>query len=64
MGGKPLVCELNEYESVGKEKAKPEYIVTFNEDRNTILVVECKKSLKDHESEKKNMPQEYAVDGK
>lgn len=63
MGGKPLICELNDYESVGTGKAKPEYIVTFNEDKNTILVVECKKSLKDHESEKKNMPQKYAVDG-
>lgn len=63
MGGKPLICDLNDYESIGTGRAKPEYIVTFNEDKNTILVVECKKSLKDHESEKKNMPQKYAVDG-
>ena len=63
MGGKPLVCDLDDYDSVGTGKAKPEYIVTFNADKNTILVVECKKSVKNHESEKKNMPQKYAVDG-
>ena len=38
MGGKPLVCELDDYDSVGTGKAKPEYIVTFNADKNTILV--------------------------
>lgn len=63
MGGKPVVCELNDYVTTGTGRAKPEYIVTFNEDKNTILLVECKKSLKDHESERKDMPQKYAVDG-
>lgn len=63
MGGKPVICELNDYETTGTGRAKPEYIVTFNEDKNTILLVECKKSLKDHESERKDMPQKYAVDG-
>jgi len=37
--------------------------VTFNEDKNTILLIECKKSVKQHESEKHNMPKKYAVDG-
>ncbi len=63
MGGKPALCELDDYSTSGTGRAKPEYIVTFNEDKNTILIVECKKSLKDHVSEKKDMPQKYAVDG-
>ena len=63
MGGKPTLCELDDYSTTGTGRAKPEYIVTFNEDKNTILIVECKKSLKDHVSEKKDMPQKYAVDG-
>lgn len=63
MGGKPAICELNDMITTGSGKAKPEYIVTFDNDKNTILLVECKKSLKDHESLKKDMPQKYAVDG-
>jgi len=63
MGGKPIECALDDYETVGTGRAKPEYIVTFNEDKNTILLVECKKSIKEHSSEDKNKPQKYAVDG-
>ena len=63
MGGKPLICDIHDYATVGKGKAKPEYIVTFDNDKSTILLIECKKSLKDHESIDKNMPQKYAVDG-
>ena len=63
MGGKPTICSLDDYDTVGTGRAKPEYIVTFNNDRNTIILVECKKSTKDHESMEKNMPQKYAVDG-
>lgn len=63
MGGKPAICRLDDYITVGSGKAKPEYIVTFNEDKNTIILVECKKSTKKHESIEKNMPQKYAVDG-
>ena len=50
-------------QAVGTGRAKPEYIVTFNKDKNTIILVECKKSIKEHESSEKNMPQKYAVDG-
>lgn len=63
MGGKPAVCKLNDMITTGSGKAKPEYIVTFDNDKNTILLVECKKLLKDHESLNKDMPQKYAVDG-
>ena len=63
MGGKPVFCPLDDYDTVGPGKAKPEYIVTFNKDKDTIILVECKKSIKEHESLEKNMPQKYAVDG-
>ena len=63
MGGKPAFCPLDDFDTVGPGKAKPEYIVTFNKDKNTIILVECKKSIKEHESLEKNMPQKYAVDG-
>lgn len=53
MGGKPTVCSIDDYSTVGVGKAKPEYIVTFNKDKNTIILVECKKSIKDHESSEK-----------
>jgi type I restriction-modification system DNA methylase subunit len=63
MGGKPPQSDLDDLSSSGKGKAKPEYIVTFNEDKKTILIVECKKATKDHQSDGKNMPQKFAVDG-
>jgi len=63
-GGKPDVCELSDFSKGGNGKAKPEYIITFDEDNsNTILVMECKKSTKQHSSEQKNKPKQYAVDG-
>ena len=62
-GGKPDICDLFDLSKGGKGKAKPEYIITFYKDSNTILVVECKKSIKDHSSELLNKPRKYAVDG-
>ena len=49
-GGKPKECDLNDFSKGGKGKAKPEYIITFNDDSHTILVVECKNSAKKHQS--------------
>ncbi|MBD5099856.1 MAG: N-6 DNA methylase [Clostridiales bacterium] len=63
MGGKPTNCKLDDFSTTGTGKAKPEYIVTFDDDKNTILLVECKKYVKDHESLNRDMPQKYAVDG-
>ncbi len=62
-GGKPDVCDLSDFSKGGNGKAKPEYIITFNDDINTILVVECKKTAKQHASEQLNKPKSYAVDG-
>lgn len=62
-GGKPKECALDDYTRGGSGKAKPEYIITFKDDINTIIVVECKKSVKKHESEDRDHPKDYAVDG-
>ncbi|MDR3336414.1 MAG: SAM-dependent methyltransferase [Treponema sp.] len=62
-GGKPVVCALDDYTQGGNGKAKPEYIITFNKQPKTIIVVECKKSVSKHISEKIDRPKDYAVDG-
>ncbi len=62
-GGKPKECELEDYSQGGNGKAKPEYIITFDDDIHTVIVVECKNSVKKHCSEKKNKPSAFAVDG-
>lgn len=62
-GGKPKDCALDDFSCGGTGKAKPEFIITFNDDHNLIIVVECKKSVKNHASEEHNHPKDYAVDG-
>lgn len=62
-GGKPKDCAIDDFSCGGTGKAKPEFIITFNEDYNLIIVVECKKSVKKHASEEQNHPKDYAVDG-
>jgi len=63
MGGKPKECNLSDFLVAGSGKAKPEYVITFNDDTSTIIVVECKKSVKFHKSENCSKPKDYAVDG-
>ncbi len=62
-GGKPKLCEISDYSQHGNGKAKPEYIITFNDDPSTIIVVECKSTIKKHATEALNHPKDYAVDG-
>lgn len=62
-GGKPKECDLSDYSKGGAGKAKPEYIITFNDDVHTIIVVECKNTSKKHQSEALNKPNGFAVDG-
>lgn len=62
-GGKPKDCRLSEFPTNTKGTAKPEYIITFDKNSNTILVIECKRNKKDHISEDLSHPQKYAVDG-
>ena len=62
-GGKPTCCPLTDYESGGRGNAKPEFIITSNRYRDTIIVVECKSSTAKLESDQHSKPNGYAVDG-
>ena len=62
-GGKPIHCALDDYSQGGSGKAKPEYIITMNDDANTIIVVECKNTVKKHASKDMSYPRGFAVDG-
>lgn len=64
-GGKPKVCSLSDYTTKGlsKKSAMPEFVITFNSELNMVIVVECKKSISQHESVNKDQPMNYAVDG-
>lgn len=53
-GGKPKQCDILDYTLGGKGKAKAEFVITFDDDINTIIVVECKNSVARHETELKN----------
>ncbi|MCC8123775.1 MAG: SAM-dependent methyltransferase [Oscillospiraceae bacterium] len=62
-GGKPTQCDLEDFSKGGNGTAKPEFIITFNDDIHTIIVVECKNSAKKHQSQNLDYPNGYAVDG-
>lgn len=62
-GGKPKECDLADFSIHGTGRAKPEYVITLNNDLDTILVVECKNSVKKHISDDLGHPKDYAVDG-
>lgn len=62
-GGKPKHCNLDDYTTVGKGKGKPEFIITFKNRPDTIIVIECKTSTKAHVSELMDKPSSKSVDG-
>ena len=62
-GGNPKECRLEDYSQGGRGKAKPEYVITFDDDIHTIIVVECKNSAKKHCSKDLNKPSMFSVDG-
>jgi type I restriction enzyme M protein len=63
-GGKPIKCELNDYSLGGNGVAKPEFIITFNDDIDTVLVIECKSRTSNHQTNSVyNRPKNYAIDG-
>ena len=62
-GGKPSNCRLWEENKETTGKAQPEYIITFDDRPDTLIVVECKNSTNRHESNRLNNPKGYAVDG-
>ncbi len=62
-GGKPNLCALSDLSQGGKGKAKPEYIITFDEDISTIIVIECKNSVAKHSSKNFDHPRGFSIDG-
>lgn len=42
---------------------KPEFIITFNEIPDLVIVIECKADIKKHESKNRDTPKDFAVDG-
>ncbi len=62
-GGKPKICAMEDYTQGGTGKAKPEYVITFNDDISTIIVVECKNSVSKHMSSAYDHPRDNATDG-
>lgn len=62
-GGKPNESNVHELFDDAKGKAKPEFVITFNKDLSTIIVVECKKNVNQHASENLCRPSKFAVDG-
>lgn len=63
MGGKPDICELEDFTISKTGMAMPEYLIIFKNEKNTIMIVECKASEKQHESESRNKPKGFSVDG-
>lgn len=47
----------------GDGVGKPEFIITFDEIPNLIIVIECKADVKKHESKTRSNYKDYAVDG-
>lgn len=47
----------------GKGNGFPEFIISFPTNSNYIIVIECKAKTSDHESENRDNPVKYAVDG-
>lgn len=62
-GGRPKSCTIDDYETKGPGKAKPEFIITLKNDVSTVFVIECKNSMKKHSSENLSKPRDFAVDG-
>ncbi|MDD5063645.1 MAG: N-6 DNA methylase [Phycisphaerae bacterium] len=47
----------------GEGAGYPEFIISFSDNQNFIIVIECKSSVKKHESKNRDKYSEYAVDG-
>ncbi|MBI6110134.1 HsdM family class I SAM-dependent methyltransferase [Clostridium perfringens] len=62
-GGKPKFCEIDEIPEVSKGIGKPEFIIRYKDRDDLIVIIECKNDRKKHETEEKNKPKTYSVDG-
>ncbi len=47
----------------GSGKGYPEFIISFKNNADLLIVIECKANITKHESEKKNKYSDFAVDG-
>lgn len=47
----------------GDKHGLPEFIITFNNNTNYLIVIECKPNIKKHQSKSLDKYSEYAVDG-
>ena len=47
----------------GSGKGRPEFIISFKDESNLIIVIECKANITKHESKTKDRYSDYAVDG-
>lgn len=47
----------------GTGKGYPEFIISFSDNHNFVIIVECKADIRKHESVDRNKYAEYAVDG-
>jgi len=63
----PKLKELlkNASKHKGKGIGRPEFIITFTEILDSVIIIECKADLKNHENKKGKSPEpeKYAVDG-
>lgn len=63
-GGKPKTENIDYIKSKSAEKkAKPEFIIEYKKNQNTIIVIECKKNISKHSTKTYSNPQSYACDG-
>lgn len=47
----------------GNRQGRPEFIITFNQNNDFLIVIECKADISRHESETKDKFSDFAVDG-
>lgn len=60
----PLIVKLLRNASKsGEGMGRPEFIITKNNEKDFIIVIECKPDIKNHESENKDQFKDCAVDG-
>lgn len=60
----PLITKLLKNSSKsGTGMGKPEFIITKSDDKDFVIVIECKPDTKHHESKNRNKFKEFAVDG-
>ncbi len=54
---------LKSASKAGQGHGKPEFIITFKDYQDLLIVIECKASIKNHESSNRDNCKDYAVDG-